>query len=252
MKPALQTSLPGSLRLAVPGQLCHRELKAATTWWLPSFASGCGLRPPTASRKQESRADPDAHAAQGSPLVPHKSHLVPQHPSSVFAACPEQVTVGTQVWTLTVSEAVVGGEQRGPSGSSRRQCPLEQPLSYPSSCTGVGARDSAWPRTPATRARRPAASRLCNANRTLSGWTWDFAAPLSPGFLKQALSCSPFDSRLCKFLVVSHPRSSYTHGASCVHVTYLAHHSMLPHRHLRTFPDEKGLCRVDVDWLGNS
>ena len=102
------------LRIAVPwgGEGSHNR-------WPASLASGCGLRPPTACREQEQRADPDTQAAQGCPLFTQAtcSHNIP---SSVFAACPAQVTVGTQVWTLTVSEAIVGGKQRGPSGSPRR------------------------------------------------------------------------------------------------------------------------------------
>lgn len=184
---------PGSLRPAVSGQLCHRELKPATTWWLPSFASGCGLRPPTASRKQESRADPDAHAAQGSPLVPHKSHLVPQH--SFFFLCCLSWTGdcgNPGVDTHSFWSSCGGRAKRPLRVITASQCPLEQPLSYPSSCTGVGARDSAWPRTPATRAGRPAASRLCKANGTLSGWTWDFAAPPLAWFSQAGSLMQPF------------------------------------------------------------
>lgn len=161
--------------------------------------------------------------------------------------------MGTQVWTLTVSEAVVGGKQRGPSGSSRRHSVLW------SSLCRIQAVAQVWePETvpgPGHQRRGPTGQLPADFVRP-TGHRVDglgtFQHHRWPGFLKQALSCGPFDSRLCKFLVVSHPQSSYRHGASCVHVTYLAHHSVLTCRHLRTFPDEKGLCRVDVDWLGTS
>lgn len=44
------------------------------------------------------------------------------------------------MWTLTVSEAIVGGKAKRPLGvTAASQCPLEQLLSYASSSTGVGA-----------------------------------------------------------------------------------------------------------------
>lgn len=248
------------LRIAVPwgGEGSHNR-------WPASLASGCGLRPPTACREQEQRADPDTQAAQGCPLFTQAtcSHNIP---SSVFAACPAQVTVGTQVWTLTVSEAIVGGKQRGPSGSPRRH-------SGPwSSFCRIQAVPQVWepetvpappgPRTPARRARRPTASRLCKADRTSSGWTWDFSSTITGLVFSSRHSCrGPFDSRLCRFLLVSQvsgtasqyliitstsPKLLRTRCFVCTclsaeHVT-----SVVTHWHLRAFPDQKGLFGVDT------
>lgn len=201
---------------------------------------------------------------RGAHYSPHKatcSHNIP----SVFAACPAQVTVGTQVWTLTVSGAIVGGKQRGPSGSPRRH-------SGPwSSFCRIRAVPQVWepetvpaPPPPDTSEEGPQAHHRQTVRPT--GHRVDGLGTFQhhhwPGFLKQALSrCGPFDSRLCGFLLVSQvsgaapqyliimspsPKilKTWCFVRTCLSTSHVT--SVVTRWHLRAFPDQKGLFGGDT------
>lgn len=92
--------------------------------------------------------------------------------------------MGTQVWTLTVFEAIIGGKQRGPSGPLWRQCPLDQLLLYPSHSSGVRAQDCACPKTPASEG--PQAPNQVTGHRTYG--LGPFQLHHRPRILKRSLS----------------------------------------------------------------